>query len=112
MLTDNRLAYGGFFPQHNLTDDNYGLRKAIAHSQMYEKDEEYIKTDMLRDTYDIMIKAHHEKKLGRPYSPLEKKQLIEQQQDDTNVQSLTGTSSTEKRAARKQQDQKSTDKSN
>lgn len=52
---------------------------------------------MLRDTYDIMLKAHHERKLLRPYSPLDTRQSTNQRDDDTHVQSLTGTSATEKR---------------
>ena len=64
---------------------------------MYEKDEEYIKTDMLKDTYDVLIKAHHERKLLRPYSPLNARQSKNDQDDDTQVQSLTGTSRTERR---------------
>jgi hypothetical protein len=62
---------------------------------------------MLRDTYDIMIKAHYERKLLRPYSPLDTRQSTNKQ-DDTHVQSLTGTSQTEKRpSVQKQTDHKS-----
>ncbi len=71
---------------------------------MYEKDEEYIRTDMLKDTYDIMLKAHRERKLLRPYSPLDTRQSADKQDDDTHVQSLTGTSNTEKRPSIKKRD--------
>ncbi len=97
LLSDNRLVYAGLFPQDDLVDQNFGLRKSIAHSQLYEKDEEYIKTDFLKDTYDILIKAHHERRLSSPYSPLDTRQSTNKQEDDTHVQSLTGTSQTEKR---------------
>jgi hypothetical protein len=91
-------------------DQNYGLRKAIAHSQLYEKDEEYIKTDMLRDTYDVMIKAQRERKLLRPYSPLDARQTApKKEEDDTHVQSLTGTSTTEKRPPIKKRNEERTD---
>lgn len=92
--------YAGFYPQSDLVDQSFGLRKAIAHSQLYEKDEEYIKTDMLRDTYDIAFKAHRERKLLSPYSPLGRQQSAKEQNDDTQVQSLTGTNPREKRATR------------
>jgi hypothetical protein len=65
---------------------------------------------MLRDTYDVMIKAHHERKLSRPYSPLNARQLINKQEDDTHVQSLTGTSNMEKRPSVKKRDQEGKDK--
>ena len=68
---------------------------------MYEKDEEYIKTDMLKDTYDVLLKAHHERKLSKPYSPLSTRQLANPENDETQVQSLTGTSRTEKRQTMK-----------
>ncbi|CAF0881601.1 unnamed protein product [Adineta steineri] len=110
LLTDNRLVYGGFFPEKNLADQNYGLRKAIAHSQLYEKDEEYVKTDMLRDTYDIMLKAHRERKLLRPYSPLDARQTNQERDDESNVQSLTGTSNMEKRPPVKKENDKPIDK--
>ncbi|CAF0734572.1 unnamed protein product [Rotaria sp. Silwood1] len=110
LLTDNRLVYAGFFPQKDLTDQNYGLRKAIAHSQLYEKDEEYIKKDLLKDTYDVMLKAHRERKLLRPYSPLSRRESSVKQDDDTNVQSLTGTSNMEKRPSIKNRDQPETNK--
>jgi hypothetical protein len=64
---------------------------------------------MLRDTYDVMIKAYHERKLSRPYSPLDRRQLANKQDDDTHVKSLTGTSNTEKRPPIKKQDQERTD---
>ncbi len=56
-----------------------------------------MKTDFLRDTYDVLLKAHRERKLLRPYSPLDSRQSTNKQEDDTHVQSLTGTSQTEKR---------------
>ncbi|CAF5186204.1 unnamed protein product, partial [Rotaria magnacalcarata] len=108
LLSDNRLVYAGFFPQHDLVDQNYGLRKAIAHSQLYEKDEEYIKLDMLKDTYDVMLKVHRERKLLRPYSPLAKQESPFKQDDGTNVQSLTGTSNAEKRPSMKKTDPQET----
>ncbi|CAM4809949.1 unnamed protein product [Rotaria magnacalcarata] len=108
LLSDNRLVYAGFFPQHDLVDQNYGLRKAIAHSQLYEKDEEYIKLDMLKDTYDVMLKVHRERKLLRPYSPLAKQESPFKQDDGTNVQSLTGTSNEEKRPSMKKTDPQET----
>lgn len=61
---------------------------------------------MLRDTYDIMIKSHTERKLARPYSPLDRRQLTSKEYDDTHVKSLTGTSSAEKRQTIKTQDEK------
>lgn len=75
---------------------------------MYEKDEEYLKTDQLKDTYDILIKDHHERKLLRPYSPLNNRQSANDKNDDTQVQSLTGTSRMEKRPSleRKRSDDK------
>lgn len=70
---------------------------------MYEKDEEYVKTDMLKDTYDILLKAKRERQLLKPYSPLSARQTTNAQNDDTQVQSLTGTSRIEKRPSIKNQ---------
>jgi hypothetical protein len=64
---------------------------------------------MLRDTYDVLIKAHRERKLLRPYSPLDNRQVSNQQDDHTDVQSLTGTSNTEKRTPIKKRDKEQTD---
>jgi hypothetical protein len=67
---------------------------------------------MLRDTYDIMIKAHRERKLSSPYSPLDNRQLANKKDDDTHVKSLTGTSNMEKRPLIKKRDQEPTDNQN
>ena len=100
LLGDNRLVYAGFFPQNDLVDQNYGLRKAIAHSQLYEKDEEYMKTDMLNDTYEVLLKARREQKLIRSTSPLDiDRSGRERPNDESQVQSLTGTGSMEKRTS-------------
>jgi hypothetical protein len=64
---------------------------------------------MLRDTYDVMIKSYQERKLSRPYSPLDTRQLPNKQQDDTHVKSLTGTSNTEKRISNNKRNQERTD---
>jgi hypothetical protein len=64
---------------------------------------------MLRDTYEIMLKAHRERKLLRPHSPLDIRQSDNKQDDDTHVQSLTGTSNTEKRTSMKNRDEERTD---
>ncbi|UJR33810.1 hypothetical protein I4U23_021234 [Adineta vaga] len=114
LLSDNRLVYGGFLPQNDLVDQSYGLRKALAHSQLYEKDEEYIKTDMLRDHYDILLKAHRERKLLQPYSPLDKSRSTEQEANvnHTDIQSLTGTSEMEKRPPIKKENDERTDNRN
>jgi hypothetical protein len=64
---------------------------------------------MLRDTYDIMLKAYKERKLERPYSPLDNRRLANAKNDDTHVRSLTGTSNTEKRSPIKKRDQEQTD---
>ena len=104
------MVYAGFFPQSDLVDQNFGLRKAIAHSQLYEKDEEYIKTDLLRDTYDVALKGYKERKLLRPYSPLSRQQSSTEQEDESQVQSLTGTNPLEKRATRIKPDEEKTDK--
>lgn len=71
---------------------------------MYEKDEEYIRKDFLKDTYNVMLEAHRERKLLRPYSPLAKQASPFKQDEDTDVQSLTGTSNMEKRPSMKQLD--------
>lgn len=65
---------------------------------------------MLRDTYDVMIKAHRERKLLRPYSPLNARQSTQNQEDDTHVQSLTGTSNMEKRPSTRKRNEEQTDK--
>ncbi len=42
---------------------------------------------MLRDTYDVMIKAQRERKLLRPYSPLDARQTApKKEEDDTHLQ--------------------------
>jgi len=64
---------------------------------------------MLKDTYDVMIKAYQERKLSRPYSPLDTRQLANKQEDDTHVKSLTGTSNTEKRLSINKRNQEPTE---
>lgn len=51
-----------------------------------------------------MLEAHRERKLLRPYSPLAKQASPFKQDEDTDVQSLTGTSNMEKRPSMKQLD--------
>ncbi|CAF4344167.1 unnamed protein product, partial [Adineta steineri] len=59
---------------------------------------------------DIMLKAHRERKLLRPYSPLDARQTNQERDDESNVQSLTGTSNMEKRPPVKKENDKPIDK--
>lgn len=52
-----------------------------------------------------MLKAHRERKLLRPYSPLDRRESNSQQDDGNDVQSLTGTSNMEKRPSTKKRDE-------
>ena len=97
-MTDNRLVYGGFLPQNDLVDQNYGLRKALAQSQLYEKEDEFIQHELLQAMTITKLNEQNKKKSLRARSPLSLTQVDESDNDEnTQVQSLTGTSSSEKR---------------
>lgn len=95
-----------------MKDENYGLRKAIARSQLYEKDEEYIRTDMMKDVLNIEAKARQERKLLRPYSPLSRQQATNEDDENGQVRSLTGTGVAEKRPSLNKRSQEKTDEKN
>jgi hypothetical protein len=100
-LSDNRLVYGGFYPQDDLKDQAYGIRKAIAQSQLYEKDEGYIKTGMMEDIVDTTLESRRQRTYIHSHSPLDRQQQSNSKSndDDSQIKSLTGTSSAEKRAS-------------
>lgn len=73
------------------------MRTAIARSQLYEKDEGYIRTELLEDANKEFLQRNQAKKTLFNRSPLFVKSGSDQSDDESQVQSLTGTSAQEKR---------------